>query len=208
MSEKEANWKFADDYVSESAPIALARQNSLELGIAAVSPAVGAQLAVLASAVKARTIVEIGTGAGVSGLWLLAGSPKATLTSIDSEPDHQAAARQAFAEAGVSMGRLRLISGRALEVLPRMNEESYDLVLVDADPGCVIEYVEHGLRLVRPGGMVLVANALWNGSVANPARRDSVATAFRTLLEEIGSSTAVLSTLSPAGGGLLQLVRL
>jgi predicted O-methyltransferase YrrM len=207
MSEKDANWKYADDYVAEAPPILLAREHSLELGIQAVSPAVGSQLAVLAAASKARSIVEIGTGTGVSGLWLLSGAPAATLTSIDSEPDHQSAAREAFAEAGISTSRLRLISGRAQEVLPRMNEESYDLVLIDADPRSVIEYVEHGLRLVRRGGLVLVANALWNGDVANPVRRDAVSTAFRTLLEEIGQSHAVLSTLSPAGGGLLQLVR-
>jgi predicted O-methyltransferase YrrM len=208
MSEKEANWKYADDYVVEPEHIALAREHSLELGVQAVSPAVGSQLAVLSAAVKARTIVEIGTGTGVSGLWLLTGSPSATLTSIDSEPDHQSAARTAFAEAGVSTSRVRLISGRAQDVLPRMNEESYDLVLIDADPKSVIEYVEHGLRLVRRGGLVLVANALWNGDVANPVRRDQVSTAFRTLLDEIAGSHAVLSTLSPAGDGLLQLVRL
>jgi len=208
MSEKEANWKYADDYVVEPESIARAREHALELGVEAVSPAVGSQLAVLAAALRASSIVEVGTGTGVSGLWLLAGAPTATLTSIDSEPDHQAAARQAFAEAGIGMSRIRLISGRAKDVLPRMNEESYDLVLVDADPRSVIEYVEHGLRLVRRGGLVLVANALWHGDVANPVRRDTVSTAFRTLLEEIGQSTAVLSTLSPAGGGLLQLVRL
>jgi predicted O-methyltransferase YrrM len=208
MTEKEANWKFVDDYVVEPDHILLAREHSLELGVDAVSPSVGAQLAVLAAALKARSIVEIGTGTGVSGLWLLTGAPTATLTSIDSEPDHQAAARAAFAEAGVSTSRLRLISGRAQDVLPRMNEESYDLVLIDADPRSVIEYVEHGLRLVRRGGLVLVANALWHGDVANPVRRDAVSTAFRTVLEEIGTSPAVLSTLSPAGGGLLQLVRL
>jgi predicted O-methyltransferase YrrM len=208
MTEKDANWKFVDDYVVEPDHILLAREHSLELGVDAVSPAVGAQLAVLAAALKARSIVEIGTGTGVSGLWLLTGAPTATLTSIDSEPDHQAAARAAFAEAGVSTSRLRLISGRAQDVLPRMNEESYDLVLIDADPRSVIEYVEHGLRLVRRGGLVLVANALWHGDVANPVRRDAVSTAFRTVLEEIGTSPAVLSTLSPAGGGLLQLVRL
>ncbi|WP_210506795.1 O-methyltransferase [Naasia sp. SYSU D00057] len=208
MSEKEANWKYADDYVAEPEAIARAREHSLELGVEPVSPAVGSQLAVLAAALKARSIVEIGTGTGVSGLWLLTGAPTATLTSIDSEPDHQSAARLAFAEAGIGLSRLRLISGRAQDVLPRMNEESYDLVLVDADPKHVIEFVEHGLRLVRRGGLVLVAHALWHGDVANPVRRDQVSTAFRTLLEEIGGSNAVLSTLSPAGDGLLQLVRL
>ncbi|MEB0014986.1 methyltransferase, partial [Glaciimonas sp. Cout2] len=76
-----------------------------------------------------------------------------------------------------------------------MNENSYDIVFIDADPQSVIEYVEHGLRLARPGGTVLVAHALWRGRVANPAQRDEVATGFRTLLSEISGSTAVISTL-------------
>ncbi|BDI23468.1 O-methyltransferase [Herbiconiux sp. L3-i23] len=207
MSEKEVNWKYADDLVVEPEPIAAARQHALELGIDAVSPAVGAQLALLSAAAKATSIIEIGTGTGVSGLWLLCGAPKATLTSIDADPDHHAVARTAFTEAGYATGRVRLIAGKALDVLPRMNEESYDLVLLDADPENVIEYVEHGLRLVRRGGLVLVAGALAGGDVANPAKRGAIATGFRTLLDEVASSSAVLSALSPAGGGLLQLVR-
>jgi len=207
MSQQQANWKYVDDLVVEPESISLARQHSLELGIEPVSPAIGAQLALLAAASKATSIIEIGTGAGVSGLWLLQGAPRATLTTIDSEPDHHIAARAAFAEAGYGMGKVRLIAGRALEVLPRMNEESYDLVLLDADPDNVIEYVEHGLRLVRRGGLVLVSGALANGEVANPAKRTPIATGFRTLLTEVADSPAVYSSVSPAGNGLLQLVR-
>jgi len=89
-----------------------------------------------------------------------------------------------------------------------MNENSYDIVFVDADPQSVIEYVEHGLRLARPGGTVLVAHALWRGRVADPVQRDDVATGFRTLLNEIASSKAVISALSPVGDGLLQITKL
>jgi predicted O-methyltransferase YrrM len=92
-------------------------------------------------------------------------------------------------------------------VLPRMNENSYDVVLVDADPAGVIEYVEHGLRLARTGGVVLVAHALWNGRVANPAAREAVTADFRTLLTEVSTSPAVISSLSTAGDGLLHLVK-
>ena len=88
-----------------------------------------------------------------------------------------------------------------------MNENSYDIVFVDADPGSVIEYVEHGLRLARPGGLVLVAHALWHGRVANPAARDATTTGFRTLLTEVSTSPAVISSLSTAGDGC-SLVRL
>jgi len=208
VSDKDLNWKFSDDSVVESEPVVRARQQSLELGIDAISPAVGAQSAVIAAATGARSILEVGTGAGVSGIWLLTGAPEATLTSIDTEVDHQQHARALFTEAKIPANRVRLITGKAADVLPRMNENSYDIVFIDADPQSVIEYVEHGLRLARPGGTVLVAHALWRGRVANPAQRDQVATGFRTLLSEISGSTAVISALSPVGDGLLQITKL
>ena len=208
MSDRDLNWKYVDDAVVEPESIVKARQQSLELGIEPVSPAVGAQIAVVAAASGAASIVEIGTGVGVSGLWLLAGATGATLTSIDSEVDHQQHARTLFTEAGIAPNRVRLIAGRAGDVLPRMNEDSYDIVLVDADPASVIEYVEHGLRLVRPGGTVLVPHALWRGRVADPAQRDDVASDFRSLVTEIASSPAVVSAISPAGDGLLQIAKL
>lgn len=208
MSEHDLNWKFSDDFVVETEAIARARQQSLELGIDAIAPSVGAQSAVLAAATGARNILEVGTGVGVSGMWLLTGAPGATLTSIDTEVDHQQHARTNFAEAGIAANRVRLINGRAANVLPRMNENSYDIVFVDADPQSVIEYVEHGLRLARPGGTVLVTHALWRGRVADPAAREELATGFRTLLTEISASGAVISALSPAGDGLLQITKL
>ncbi|TAM68445.1 MAG: methyltransferase [Microbacteriaceae bacterium] len=208
MSDKDKNWKFANDIVAESEVIAKARVQSLELGVPPISPAIGAQAAVVVAATGASNVVEIGTGVGVSGLWLLTGGTRAMLTSIDSELDHQQHARVNFTEAGIAANRVRLITGRALDVLPRMNENVYDIVFVDADPGSVIEYVEHGLRLVRPGGTVLVAHALWKGRVADPAQRDEVATDFRSLVTEIAASGAVVSALSPVGDGLLQITKL
>lgn len=208
MSGKDSNWRFVDELVAEDEVIVRARMQSLELGVEPIAPSIGAQAAVIVAATAATSIVEIGTGLGVSGLWLLAGGRRATLTSIDSEVDHQQHARGYFAEAGVPANRVRLITGRASDVLPRMNENSYDIVFVDADAQSVIEYVEHGLRLVRPGGTVLVAHALWRDRVSDPARRDEIASAFRSLIAEITASGAVLSALSPAGDGLLQITKL
>lgn len=206
MSENDANARFIREAIVEPAPIARARAHALELGAAPVSPAVGSQIAVLAAAMAARSIVEIGTGAGVSGLSLLRGAPQATLTSIDNEPEHLAAARHAFSDARIPPTRARFITGRASDVLPRMNEASYDIVLVDADPESVIEYVEHGLRLVRSGGMVLVPRVLTGGRVADPVQRDEITTAYRTLVQETQGSSAVLATVSGSGEGLLQLI--
>lgn len=206
MSEHDANARFIRESIVEPAVIARARAHALELGAAPVSAAVGSQIAVLAAATSARSIVEIGTGAGVSGLWLLRGAPHAVLTSIDNEPEHLAAARQAFADARIPATRARFITGRAADVLPRMNEASYDIVLIDADAENVIEYVEHGLRLVRTGGMVLVPRILAGGRVADPVQRDEITTAFRSLVQETQESSAVLATVSTSGEGLLQLI--
>jgi predicted O-methyltransferase YrrM len=207
VSDKEASWKFAEDFIVERPDIADARRHSVELGIDAISPATGAQLAVITAATVATSIIEVGTGVGVSGLWMLAGAPQATLTTIDIEPDHQDYARRALLEAGIAANRMRLITGDAGEVLPRMNEASYDIVLVDADPQSVIEYVEHALRLSRIGGTVLVAHALWHDRVADPVQRGDTVSGFRSLLREIAASDAVISALSPIGDGLLQLTK-
>lgn len=206
MSEHDANARFIRESIVEPASIARARAHAVELGAAPISAAVGSQIAVLAAATGARSIVEIGTGAGVSGLWLLRGAPQAVLTSIDNEPEHLAAARQAFADARVPATKARFISGRAADVLPRMNKASYDIVLIDADPENVIEYVEHGLRLVRTGGMVLVPRVLAGGRVADPVQRDEVTSAYRSLVQETQESSAVLATVSSSAEGLLQLI--
>jgi predicted O-methyltransferase YrrM len=208
VPDKQSNWKFAEDFIVEPSGISEARRLSVELGVDAVSAATGAQLAAVAAASAATSIIEIGTGVGVSGLWLLTGAPDAVLTSIDRESDYQEQARNSFLEAGVAANRLRLIAGDARDVLPRMNEQSYDIVLVDADPGAVIEYVEHALRLVRDGGTVLVPHALWRDKVADRAQRGETVAEFRALLKEVSASEAVIASLSPVGDGLLHLVKL
>jgi len=205
MGDHDADRRFAAEATIEPDHITRARAHALELGAAPVSAPVGAQIAVIAAVSNALNIVEIGTGAGVSGLWLLHGSPRATLTTIDNEPEHLAVARSAFADAKIPPARARFITGRASDVLPRMNEASYDIVLVDADPAGVMDYVEHALRLVRAGGTVLIPRVLAGGAVSDPVRRDAVTTAYRTLIHETQASPAVIGALSIVGEGLLQL---
>lgn len=206
MASKDLSWKYVEQSTLEPEVIATARAQSLELGIEPISPATGAHIAVMTAATNATSIIEVGTGIGVSGLWLLTGAPDAHLTSIDLEVDHHEVARRHFTEAGHAPARVRLITGRATEVLPRMNERSYDLVLIDADAAALLEYVEHALRLVRPGGVVLVAHALWRDTVSDPARREPITTQLRELIADLAASPAVQVSLSPVGDGLLQIV--
>ena len=208
MAVIERNWQYVEQYPEESAVAQKARKLGVELGAEPVSRAVAAHLTSVSVISGARAILEIGTGVGVSGLALLAASPEATLTSIDIEAETQRGAKQIFAEAGIAPSRLRLITGDAHQVLPRMNTASYDLVLIDADPESLLEYLELSLTIVRPGGTVLIPRALNNGRVADPAARDGVSRDLRAILGEVQASPAIVAALSPAGDGVLTLTRL
>lgn len=208
MSRLERNWQYAEHYPTESDAQVRARRLSLELGIEPISRAVAAQVSGFAVAIGARAICEIGTGVGLSGLSLLRYTPQATLTSIDIEPEHLRQARTVCAEAGVPSAHLRLIEGDALQVLPRLNLNAYDLLLIDANPDRLLEYVEHALQIVRPGGSILVPNAFAHGRVTDPAARDEVTQTLRDLLATLGDSPATATSLSPAGDGVLTITRL
>lgn len=185
-----------------------ARARAEELGCPAVTPGVATALRVLVASIGARSIVEIGTGAGVSGLALLEGmGDEGVLTTIDIEAEHQRAAKQAYVEAGVRHQRFRLITGRALEVLPRLTDGVYDLVLIDADKPDLPAYLEQSLRLLRPGGLLTVDNALWGGKVADPAQRDESTTAVRELGRLVRNHEGLLPALLPVGDGLLIAVK-
>jgi predicted O-methyltransferase YrrM len=206
--QKPATWAYAESFVVEDEVLERARARGGELGCTPVLPGVGAALRVLAAALPARSVVEIGTGAGVSGLWLLGGMPPGgVLTTIDVEPAHQRAAREAFVEAGVPGNRTRVISGRALDVLPRLTDGAYDLVLCDAAKEEYEDYLQQALRLLRSGGMVAFDNALWHDRVADPAQRDETTTAIRELGKRVRDHEQLVSALLPVGDGLLVAVK-
>ncbi len=157
---------------------------------------------------RAKAVVEIGTGVGVSGLWLLRGMRSdGVLTSIDVEAEHQRLARKAFTEDGVPPSRVRLINGRALEVLPRLADGSYDMVVVDAVKAEYAEYLTEALRLLRHGGVVAFDNALRDGKVVDPTARDAESVALRELARAVRENTRLVPVMLPVGGGLLAAVR-
>jgi predicted O-methyltransferase YrrM len=179
-----------------------------ELGCRYISPGTGAVLQVLATGLRASAVAEVGTGAGTSGLWLLRGmTADGVLTTIDSEAEHQRAAKVAFAEEGVRPARTRTITGRALDVLPRLADAAYDLVLIDADPLENVEYVEQAVRLLRQGGLVAVAHTLADDKVPDPARRDEVTTAMRELGRRVRDDDRLVPAMLGCGDGLLLAAR-
>ncbi|HEU4912724.1 MAG TPA: O-methyltransferase [Actinomycetes bacterium] len=194
--------------MAEDEVLATARSKGTELGCVPVLPGAGAALSLLAAAVGARAVVEIGTGAGVGSVWLLRGMrPDGVLTTIDVEPEHHRAARETFTEAGIPSNRVRLISGRALDVLPRLTDGAYDLVFCDADKVEYPGYLEQAMRLLRPGGVVAFDNALWHDRVADPTQRDEDTTAIRELGKAVREDERLTSALLATGDGLLVAVK-
>lgn len=199
----EATAAYVEEFLPEDEPLLMARRNAAQVGGASpVSPAVGATLRFIAAAIGAKAVVEVGTGCGTSGVWLLRGMRRdAVLTSVDVEPEHQRLARAAFLAAGFPASRYRLIGGLALEVLPRLADGAYDLVFCDADPQEGPDYLAAALRLLRPGGILAFDDAL--GSEHGPD--DTAATT--ELREQVRADEGLVPLLLPIGKGLLTAVK-
>lgn len=199
---------YAEFFVPESDVVLSARARAADLGCSPTGSSTGAALTFLAAAINARAVVEIGTGVGVSGLHLFGGmSSDGILTSIDVEAEHQRAARTAFTEAAVPATRVRLINGRALEVLPRLTDGAYDLVFVDGARTEYPQYVPEALRLLRPGGILAVDGALAGDKVADPTQRDADTVAVREAGRLLRDDDTLAVVLLPLGDGLLAAVR-
>jgi predicted O-methyltransferase YrrM len=199
-----ASWTYAEGYVAEDDVLQSARARAEEVGVVSIGSGGGAALRFLAAVLDARAVVEIGTGTGVSGLWLLRGMrADGVLTTVDVEAEHQRLARETFKEEGVAPQRVRTIAGAALDVLPRLTDGHYDLVFADGDKREYSAYLREALRLLRPGGVVAFDNALWHDRVADPAQRDDDTLAIRELLQEVHRTDGLLPALLPVGDGLL-----
>jgi predicted O-methyltransferase YrrM len=207
MVDKISSWKYAEDFAGETEAMRVARLRADELGVECVTAATGAALAVLAASLGAKTIVEAGTGCGVSGLWLLSASPSAVLATIDTEPDRQNAAKTAFADAKIAANRTRVIAGRASEVMSNMADGGYDLVFLDADRETLEEQVTEAIRLVRKGGAIAIAHALWRDRVPDPALRDDSTAILRDVLKTLKTNEDFAVSLTATGDGLLIAVK-
>ena len=207
-AQKAASWAYCEQFVTEPEVIETARRRGEELGCVPVGVGVGAALRTIAASTGARAVVEIGTGAGVSGLWLMEGMPAdGILTTIDIEAVHQRAAKEAYAAAGIAHQRTRVITGRALDVLDRMTDGAYDIALVDGDKDEYPAYVEQATRLLRQGGVMVIDNMLWHDKVADPAARDETTRTLRDLGKSVRDDTAFTTTLLPVGDGLLVAIK-
>ena len=203
----QSSWTYAEEFVPEDEVLTTARSKGGELGCVPVLPGAGAALAALAAAAGAKAVVEIGTGAGVGSIYLLRGMrPDGVLTTIDVEPEHHRAARETYAEAGIASNRVRLISGRALDVLPRLTDGGVRPGVLRRGQEGVRRLPGAGAAAAAPGGTVVFDNALWHDRVADPTERDEDTTAIRELGRTVREDERLVSAMLAAGDGLLVAV--
>lgn len=199
---------YAEDFVPAPDQVRAARENAVAAGAPAPSNGVTTALSFLARALDARAVVEIGTGTGATGLALFGGmNPAGILTSIDSEVDWQLDAKQAFRTHQIASQRYRLIAGNPLDVLNNLRDAAYDIVLVNSGKLEYVEYVDQALRLLRPGGILLLNDALWQGLVADPDDDSDESVIIREALDAVNASEDLTPLLLPLGHGLLAAVK-
>ena len=167
-----------------------------EAGTAAGMPAIevsaqhGKLLFIVATAIRATRVLEIGTLAGYSTIQLArAVGPGGQVVTLEYEPKHAEVARENLARAGVD-DRVEVIVGAALDTLPTLagRGESYDLIFIDADKENNIAYVEWAIKLAAPGSIIVVDNIARSGRVLDPAAEDLQARAVRDMLEMMGAN--------------------
>ena len=211
---RQTSWAFADAYgaelveSAESEALRWARDRAQDAGLRSVSPGAGSALRLLAATAEAKAVAEIGTGTGVSGIYLLHGMRSdGVLTTVDIEPERQQFAREAFRAAGFAGNRARFIPGRALDVLPRLADGGYDLVFCDGDRMECLDHLGESLRLLRPGGLICFAGVFAEGRTVDSAAQPAEVLKLRELLRTVRESTVLVPALLPVGDGLLCAVK-
>jgi caffeoyl-CoA O-methyltransferase len=167
-----------------------------------VPPQTGRLLQLLIAAVGARRILEVGTLGGYSAIWMARALPAdGSILSLEVDARHADFARRWLARAGVS-DRVEVRVGRALDLLPALDGERFDLVFLDADKEPLPTYLEGALRLTRPGGLVVADNALWGGRVVDASVRDAGTRAVREFNRRLADDPRLVGTVLPVGDGI------
>lgn len=198
-------WAEVDRYASD---LLLLPDASLDAAVAAmdagglppiqVSPLQGAFLQILARALRATKVLEIGTLGGYSAIWLGRALPHGgRLVTLEVNSHHAEVARSNVDRAGLSsVVEVRL--GPALESLPRLEREGFgpcDLVFIDADKPNTAAYFDWALKLTRTGGMIVVDNVVRQGQLADEGSVDPNVQGMRRLMDRVGAEPRVRATL-------------
>ena len=197
-------WTAVDRYITDLfVPPDAALDATLQATTAAgmppiqVTPAQGALLQVLALAVGARRILEIGTLGGYSTIWLARALPAGGwLISLEADPRHAEVARANIARAGLA-DAVEVRLGRALETLPHLTAEGvgpFDLVFIDADKANTTAYFEWALKLTRPGSLIITDNVVRNGAVVDEHSQDRDVQGVRRFNAALAAEPRVAAT--------------
>lgn len=201
---------YAEGFIAEDANKLAARARGVEIGTRDVTQGAGAYLSFLAQLLKAQSVVEVGTGSGVGSLWLLDGMLKSgTLTSIDDEMEHSSIAKSAFTDAEIAPSRFRLITNPVMDVMAKLTDRAYDLVIYRHNPEDLTYAISEAQRILRSGGVFVVDNFFGGGKVSDPAQRDPKTVALREAGKALKADSEVwTTTLIPIGDGLLLATKL
>jgi predicted O-methyltransferase YrrM len=197
-------WCAVDEYIAQTLvktdavlDTALAKSQAAGLPAINVSPSHGRLLHILARLVNARTILEIGTLAGYSTIWMArALPPGGRLISLECDPKHVEVARANITRAGLDHAvDIRL--GVALETLTTIAAEKigpFDLIFIDADKVSTPEYFKWALKLSRVGSLIVVDNVVRKGEVANARTNDPAVQGMRRFIELAAAEPRVTAT--------------
>ena len=201
---------FSEQFTPEDYFKTQARIRGVELGTTDTTPGAGAFLKLLAFSLKAQSVVEIGTGSGVGSMWLLDGiASGGILTSIDDEMEHTQIAKLGLNEAEIAQNRYRLITNSVLDVISKLTDNAYDLMVVRHNPEDLTYIISEAHRILRTGGAFVIDNYFGGGKVADATQRDPRTVALRDAGKIIKNDTDHwMSTLIPVGDGLLIATKL
>jgi predicted O-methyltransferase YrrM len=195
-------WTAVDDYLADNlVPEDEALEAALEASQAAglpainVSPNQGKMLMLLARAIGARRILEVGTLGGYSTIWLARGlNPDGRLITLEVNPDYAEIAGANIARAGLSeMVEVRV--GRAQDTLPALAAEApFDLIFIDADKPGTPGYFQWAVKLSRRGSLIIVDNVVREGEVLDAASEDASVQAMRRFFELAATDPRVTGT--------------
>lgn len=202
--------QFADNYIPEDPHQNLAREKGIELGVVDATPGSGAFLRYVASLISAQAVVEIGTGSGVGTLWLLKGVMNSgVITTIDPEVQHIQIAKQVLLDADVPANRYRLITSDYLDVMRKLADRAYDLVVFRGNPEDVLDVIDEAHRILRTGGILAIDHFYGGGKVPDPAQRDPKTVALRDAGKFLKSQSEVWAiSLNPIGDAVLLATKL
>jgi caffeoyl-CoA O-methyltransferase len=179
----------------------IAATNSLkEAGMPAISisPNQGKFLQILALLCNAKNILELGTLAGYSTIWMARALPKdGKLITLEFDPKHAAVAQKNIERAGLS-AQVHIKTGKALDILPQLHAEGagpFDMIFIDADKPPYADYFQWALRLSRPGTLIVADNVIREGKILNENSTDAAVGGAQRFNKMLGASTAVTATI-------------